>query len=77
METGNTADAEDSSYDSDYETEDLIAATSVHSQVDPQVTIFIKYSAVSKRSRAFCPDKKPPVKVTHSEVESEHLSITP
>ena len=36
METGNTADAEDSSYDSDYDTEDLITATSVHSQVDPQ-----------------------------------------
>lgn len=38
LETGSSADAEDSSYDSDYEAEDLIASTNVHSQVELQVS---------------------------------------
>ncbi|XP_043261707.1 ribonuclease ZC3H12A-like [Colletes gigas] len=38
LETGSIADAEDSSYDSDYEVEDLIASTNVHSPVELQVS---------------------------------------
>ncbi|XP_076242849.1 zinc finger CCCH-type containing protein regnase 1 isoform X2 [Calliopsis andreniformis] len=38
LETGSSADAEDSSYDSDYEVEDLIPSTNVHSQVELQVS---------------------------------------
>ncbi|XP_076179138.1 zinc finger CCCH-type containing protein regnase 1 [Ptiloglossa arizonensis] len=38
LETGSIADAEDSSYDSDYEAEDLIASTNVHSPVEVQVS---------------------------------------
>ncbi|KZC11573.1 PREDICTED: probable ribonuclease ZC3H12D [Dufourea novaeangliae] len=38
LETGSIADAEDSSYDSDYEVEDLVASTNAHSQVELQVS---------------------------------------
>ena len=41
LETENIADAEDSSYDSDYEAEDSVGSTNIHSQVELQVFIQI------------------------------------
>ncbi|KAK1117629.1 hypothetical protein K0M31_015802 [Melipona bicolor] len=38
LETENIADAEDSSYDSDYEAEDSVGSTNIHSQVELQVS---------------------------------------
>ncbi|XP_066603106.1 probable ribonuclease ZC3H12D [Prorops nasuta] len=44
---GNTAEAEDSSYDSDYEAEDSLSTTTVHAQLEPQVSTSL-HSDVSR-----------------------------